>query len=514
MNIPPGSRANRREAQELANRFSALSTEISACLDAVLGELQRAPNNERAVGVARDLVAAQRAVTQQLLTLSLASGQESPRALYSAEQRPTRLLPAPSPIEPASGGDLFVARDEYSGGQAGASLLHLLQTHTAQPQEEWQPEPAHQPVAQTWTSNAASAFAPPQALMSAEPDAAWQYRDPMPDAIPLRYAAAGVPAQSYERPMQVAATAPPASSKRQARSSPHAIARMLGTANRSSPLRLAAVVLPMVVVLSLMLNVAQRPSKPEAAREDGPSQALVDAQAARKAQDPVEPAPEGVAAEPANLVYEAGSAQAAEVVAPAKPAAQQIAGTLITPLPVTQSQEASAEQPDARMERAELPSAARPAEKVLTAVTPAKTATAALDEPKSTRLAAVAPVPRAQPAQVKPIASAVEKPAPEKTKIEPFKTAVVKAEPAQEFAPVLIELKNKDSLQRIFGDLQKRYPGSLGTKHAELRPVAGPDNETWFALVAAPGGAKADADAICRTLGPEGKALGCRVIRY
>lgn len=103
---------------------------------------------------------------------------------------------------------------------------------------------------------------------------------------------------------------------------------------------------------------------------------------------------------------------------------------------------------------------------------------------------------------------------PKQKEIAAFKTSVVPAPQKELFAPVLLELKNGDSLKKIFQDLQKRYPAQLGGKSAELRPVAGPDNETWLALIAAPGVPKEEAMAICLDMGQEGKTLGCRVVRY
>ena len=70
MQIPPGGGNNPREAQELEARFSALSAEISASLDTILATLERSPGDEHAIAVARELVAAQHSVTQQLLMLS------------------------------------------------------------------------------------------------------------------------------------------------------------------------------------------------------------------------------------------------------------------------------------------------------------------------------------------------------------------------------------------------------------------------------------------------------------
>ena len=70
MHIPPGGGNNPREAQELEARFSALSAEISASLDTILATLERSPGDEHAIAVAREHVAAQHSVTQQLLMLS------------------------------------------------------------------------------------------------------------------------------------------------------------------------------------------------------------------------------------------------------------------------------------------------------------------------------------------------------------------------------------------------------------------------------------------------------------
>ncbi len=115
--------------------------------------------------------------------------------------------------------------------------------------------------------------------------------------------------------------------------------------------------------------------------------------------------------------------------------------------------------------------------------------------------------------RVEPAPAAALKP-PKQLRLAPFKTAVIEAAPTDAFAPVLLELKNENSLRTIFTDLQRRFPGVLGDKTAELRPVAGPDNETWLALLAVPAVARDEAQAVCTAFGPEGKTLGCRVTRY
>lgn len=75
---------------------------------------------------------------------------------------------------------------------------------------------------------------------------------------------------------------------------------------------------------------------------------------------------------------------------------------------------------------------------------------------------------------------------------------------------VLLELKNARSLMRVFEDLQRRH-SALAGKRAELRPAAGPNNETWFALLAVlPAVSKAEAEAVCRAMGAEGATLRCR----
>ncbi len=110
-------------------------------------------------------------------------------------------------------------------------------------------------------------------------------------------------------------------------------------------------------------------------------------------------------------------------------------------------------------------------------------------------------------------AAATPKTAAKKTEVAPFKTAVVKAPQETLFAPVLLELKNADSLMRVFEDLRRRH-SALAGKRAELRPAAGPNNETWFALLAVPAVSKGEADAICRAMGSEGATLRCRTIKY
>lgn len=533
MNIPPGSETTRREARELAARFSALSTEISACLDAVLGELQRAPNNARALGVARELVSAQRSVTQQLMMLSHTGGLDGPQQLLYADPRPQQLLPAPDYANPAAPVDVVAPRDTYSGGDAAGSLLHLLQRHAAPTQDVWQAEPiaSHALRPQPATLRSPMAYEPlqPQPI-PLQPRANWNTPTaaPVPQAFARaahapRYSAPPPAAEFYadDAPDDDLASEPSAPTGRPRRASPLAIATRLGSARRSSPMRLAAVVVPMIVVLMLMLNAGPRVSKPvppipEASVETA---AAGDKKFNRNARAPVQEVQQAEAdtQSTGEQQFEAGSAQAAEVASYHPPAsAQPIAGTITTvlPPPPAQLQQDAAAPPRERAVRISPPAAARTPEPSDDVGIPAPPTARAKPVNDAAKTAMLTPQQAAKPspAQAKPAAADLAK--PPAAKIAPFKTAVVEAAPSELFVPVLLELKSESSLRQIFQDLQKRYPAGLGTKHAELRPVAGPQNEKWFALLAAPGVTRADADGVCQALGQEGKSLGCRVMRY
>lgn len=145
---------------------------------------------------------------------------------------------------------------------------------------------------------------------------------------------------------------------------------------------------------------------------------------------------------------------------------------------------------------------APPAPKAKLAAAPAgATATAALGKANSEA------VPKKEPA------GNVPKSQPNKADVAPFKTAVVKAPQETLYAPVLLELKNAGSLMQVFEDLQRRH-SALAGKRAELRPAAGPNNESWFALLAVPAVPKTEAEAICRAMGAEGATLRCRTTKY
>ena len=116
--------------------------------------------------------------------------------------------------------------------------------------------------------------------------------------------------------------------------------------------------------------------------------------------------------------------------------------------------------------------------------------------------------PAAKEAQRSPKASTDAKPAT-------FKTTV-KAEPAQiqNFAPSILALRNGKAALQIYQDLQKRHPSVLRNKSAELRSFTGSDQTPWVQLLAVPPSTKEEAEAVCVRLGPEAKALGCKVVPY
>lgn len=142
-----------------------------------------------------------------------------------------------------------------------------------------------------------------------------------------------------------------------------------------------------------------------------------------------------------------------------------------------------------------------PPEAKLAAAPAGATATAALGKANTEA------VPKNEPAANAPKAQS------KKAELAPFKTAVVKAPQEVLYAPVLLELKNAGSLMQVFEDLQRRH-SALAGKRAELRPAAGPNNESWFALLAVPAVTKAEAEAICRAMGAEGATLRCRTTKY
>ena len=92
----------------------------------------------------------------------------------------------------------------------------------------------------------------------------------------------------------------------------------------------------------------------------------------------------------------------------------------------------------------------------------------------------------------------------------------MKAEPAQiqNFAPSILALRNGKAALQIYQDLQKRHPSVLRNKSAELRSFTGSDQTPWVQLLAVPPSTKEEAEAVCVRLGPEAKALGCKVVPY
>lgn len=117
----------------------------------------------------------------------------------------------------------------------------------------------------------------------------------------------------------------------------------------------------------------------------------------------------------------------------------------------------------------------------------------------------------------KPAAKEAQRLLKASTDVKPttFKTTV-KTEPAQvpKFAPSILALRDGKAALQIYQDLQKRHPSVLGNKSAELRNFTGSDQTPWVQLLAVPSSSKEEAEAICVRLGPEAKALGCKVVPY
>lgn len=522
MQTPPGGGHIPREAQELEARFSALSAEISASLDMIFAKLQSAPGDEHAIAVARDLVAAQQAINQQLLLLSQAgSGFRLPTA------QPRQQLPAPaSRVAPPSRapqprratevpleGAHFAPRVDLPEARhnAAPTLADLLRHHLAAsaaeppsapfPLRSLAPQPAMPrphalelapmtlPASNhvVWTDHQQPQFAGVQAAPANY--AEWQTAaaDPMPPPrAPVTITTAEL----------AAATQSPLPAWAQAAAQPK---------TQRYGLWAGGAVAAVVVGLGIMLHAGRHPEAPAPAKAEAAERTV--------AEEPFAPGAEvetGAIAEtaeaPQTEVATASQAQthgASPVVAAAPPAPAPPARVSVAAAPPT--------------EGGLLPSAQNwmeqnaPAEPAPPPPVPPKAKPAAVAADARATGAAGGPKPEA--VAKSEIAVAAPKPQAKRAEVAPFKTAVVKAPQEQLFAPVLLELKNAESLMRVFEDLQRRH-SALAGKRAELRPAAGPNNETWFALLAVPAVSKAEAEAVCRAMGTEGATLRCRTTKY
>lgn len=519
MHRPPGGGHNPREALELEARFSTLSAEISASLDTILARLQSAPADEHAIAVARDLVAAQQAVMHQLLLLR--QGKGSP-ALATARPQPRlqhhtahRLPLAPESVasqvhqnwQPAHDAHVAASHFDLAPQEHPASTLgDLLRQHLAAPATQpiaYDPgPPAGQPQPRPYRAHALE-LAP--MAMPAGDHVVWTEQQPLhpayaPEVPAPAYGAMVAEAAQAPRPMLAPATLAEATGDAAlpawAQQAAHRPALRYGVWAGGA---LAAIVVGLGAVLH-----AGRPAEPIPIAPPSDETATAQAEtAAPPVTEPAEPAgmdivqsppPEAETAPPPPQEPLPAASTAAEPPPPASPpmsAPEPIQGALLPSAQnwLDQNGEPAPGPPPAVAK-------AQPSEK------PIETgATGAVDKPR-----AAAPPKPAAPA-------AAPAPAAKKPEVAPFKTAVVKAPQGPLFAPVLLELKNADSLMRVFQDLQSRH-GALAGKRAELRPAAGPNNETWFALLAVPASPKAEAEAICRAMGAEGATLRCRVIKY
>lgn len=497
MNAPPGADQNRREVQELYQRFAALSAEISVCLDAVLIEIQHAPvsGNQTAFRIARDLVAAQYAVTQQLALLSGLVDRQAALApsAHAAYSQP--LLPAPAhpfhglpqvPL-PAGSSEPFDAQSLHRLSDALAARPYAGTSGARLPQQgsdydysqllRPQPHPGpHYPPGP----------APQDAVWSEVSPAAWG------DETPSQLSP-----QSHSHGAETVHPAPPA--PRRARGDGAPWMRGHSKAARHAPKMMAGLFLALVLGLAVMLNAGRRPAEIAAAPEPGkPAGRLIPtAQTAPPAPQTQGMAPADDAPQPVDTAELGAAPPRPEVV------------------------------PEPAPELAAVPAAPPPA-----ADPPAKAGADAAHEVASEPAAEAAEAPRKAPA-VKPPPKAAETQAeikaPKPAAVAPFKTAVVKpAEPKpsqtkpsqakppepKTFAPVLLQLKDGNQLLTLFKDLQKRHPGALGGKTPELRPSAGPGGASWMSLLAVPPVTREEAERVCRDMGAEGSALGCKVSGY
>jgi hypothetical protein len=532
MQIPPGGGNNPREAQELEARFSALSAEISASLDTILATLERSPGDEHAIAVARELVAAQHSVTQQLLMLSqqgavrgLAAPQYAPRLAPPAQSRPLSAAVAPKRNQPCEGAGAQPAHSArypashqpdfdlpYQAREA-PTLADLLRDHLSAlpPQPGESPMPMagpmpvqqHQPLPRQWRPHALE-LAPMtlpttnhvvwaehvQGLAPSLAEPQDYPAEPMPFSAPV-----AVPAMTKGRSGNGETAMP---SWVQAAARPYV---------RRSGLWAGGALAAIVTGLGMTLNAGNSPDQSAPHPAETYAAATSEAEADSQPLETASTKPSPVQREPERIVA---------ATAATYPIAH---GLMVTPpaeLPgATGAQRGAVPEPPAPPEHALLPSAqnwldANASGETATPVRPfkAKPPVSPAPEPKASAPAK----PKAQTAKVEPVAP-VAKPAAKKTEIAPFKTAVVQAKKQELFVPVLVELKSADALPRIFQDLQGRH-SALAGKRSEVRPAAGPNNETWFALLAVPAAPKAEAETICRAMGAEGASLRCRVIKY
>jgi hypothetical protein len=350
-----------------------------------------------------------------------------------------------------------------------------------------------------WTDNPQPQFAGPQSAMAYDsdfrPTAASQTVAPSPATIPITTA-------------QLAAAVQPAlPAWAEAAAQPR---------TQRYGLWAGGALAALVVGLGMMLHAGRHPevnAPPEAATA---AAEISDAAETQPSDEPVTTASVDVAPEPERMdtaaaIEEPSTGGNPQPVSPAAPEPESAPSTEppktmpeTSAVPAQGALLPSAQnwmQQNAPPEPVTGPSAPKPKAKPPAAPADFR-ATGALGKPK-----AAGASPPSEPAGTAPKSVA------KNTEVKPFKTAVVKAPQETLFAPVLLELKNADSLMRVFEDLQRRH-SALAGKRAEVRPAAGPNNETWFALLAVPAVSKAEADAICRAMGSEGATLRCRTIKY
>ena len=523
MQTPPGGGHNPREAQELEARFSALSAEIAASLDMILTKLQSAPGDEHAIAVARDLVAAQQTINQQLLLLAqadsrfrIAATQPLPQ-LAAPAARASAISPA-SPDRNSQWPDISrqAPRTSLQNNPAPAArpqeaptLADLLRHHLAVSA----PQPAHHP---NWPPNAPYQPRParPHALelapmtVPATDHVVWTHNvQPQFTGLPPSAPAPSATPPAAERfapaPIAIPAAAMPAAAQPglPAWAQPTVQPRI-----QRYGLWAGGAVAAVVVGLGIALHAGRQPDTTAPLETASIAAETADAE---EPQPSDEPAPaETVAAVPeAEVPRMDGAAIAREATNVESPAAASPPPALVPPI--------AREVPPVPAQGTLLPSAQNwvdqnaPPERVTPPPAPKAKAPAARTDPRETGALG-----KSKPdARKKSEPTAAPKAAAKNAEVAPFKTAVVKAPQQTLFAPVLLELKNADSLMRVFEDLQRRH-SALAGKRAELRPAAGPNNETWFALLAVPAVSKTEAEAICRAMGSEGATLRCRTIKY
>ncbi|MEQ1716487.1 MAG: hypothetical protein ABL907_10960 [Hyphomicrobium sp.] len=553
------ARTGSRDNQEIHQRLSTLSWELSVCLDAVLSEIQRGPTSgtSRQLHVARELVAAQYSVTQQLLSLSDA-GHSGHAAAVPGSKTPALDVPVGiNGLLGASRGLLPLRTRPTAAEESGHAIAaHLQQAFAhATPVHDTSNEPvvlslSAMLAARQAVEYPAAAVRPmprgtpgyghdgPSGPPSSWPQAHWpqahwpqahwpettwpnahqqQTRAVLDD---ISYAGPGYASEEApsQQPVEYDTDDGASANRRIAGPHPQKIARpapAIQTATQLGALpgharhrrfsRLMGLVRP-------RLNL-----RTSAALAAGLMLVLGGTQAPRLWTSSETAAPT------------AGSASAISTATPAPEANERPADRAPRQSAVAQMEPAATEQaPD--LTRFSPP----PASSIYTgvAVVPSTPpAPAAVEAPEATPVeptpqveAVAAPKPRPNPPAAPVAANPAAKPVPPKPPEQKTKTAALEpakppeskpAPPAKEkFAPVLLTLRDGDAALRIFKELQQRHPAALGDKTAELRAFIGPDQRPWHRLLAVPASAKGKAEDVCKALGEEGTALGCEVALY